>query len=682
MESYLKKDIRFVKGVGEKRAQLFEKLGVSSVGDLLGLFPRRMEDRRIVKPITSLADGETVGVTAVVCAMPTEKRIRKNMTVYTMAVRDGSGVMHMVWYNTTYVKTAFRVGETYCFYGQVKRGYGKWEMLSPLYEKPDEKKAIGRLVPIYPLTEGLSQKIVSQTIKACLEEMPDTVVDPIPKSVREAYGLAERNYALRQIHFPDDEWCYEAARKRLLFQEFFYLRLAVGFRRHGLSQEKGLAFSCRDPRPFFEVLPFAMTNAQMRVLREIAKDLTDKRPMARLVQGDVGSGKTAVAAAAMYMAVKSGYQAVLMAPTEILAKQHYETLSGWYASLGLTVSILTGSTTAAKKRKILEELKDGKIDVIVGTHALIEENVVFHALGLAITDEQHRFGVKQRARLAEKGSAPHVLVMTATPIPRTLSLTLYGDLDVSVIDELPPGRKKVDTYAVTESMRQRIYRFLRQGLEQGFQAYVVCPLVEESEALDLKAATILSEQMQEAFPDFSVSLIHGKMKAKEKEAVMAAFSAGEIGILVSTTVIEVGVNVPNACYMIVENAERFGLSQLHQLRGRVGRGGDKAYCILFSDATGKTAEERAKIMTQSNDGFYIAEKDLELRGPGEYFGTRQHGVPSYQMTELLSDVKLLKQAADAADAYLEEDPLLEKEQNRALQQIIAEKIEENKTTMN
>ena len=682
MESYLKKDIRFVKGVGEKRAQLFEKLGVASVGDLLGLFPRRMEDRRIVKPITSLADGETVGVTAVVCAMPTEKRIRKNMTVYTMAVRDGSGVMHMVWYNTTYVKTAFRVGETYCFYGQVKRGYGKWEMLSPLYEKPDEKKAIGRLVPIYPLTEGLSQKIVSQTIKACLEEMPDTVVDPIPKSVREAYGLAERNYALRQIHFPDDEWCYEAARKRLLFQEFFYLRLAVGFRRHGLSQEKGLAFSCRDPRPFFEVLPFAMTNAQMRVLREIAKDLTDKRPMARLVQGDVGSGKTAVAAAAMYMAVKSGYQAVLMAPTEILAKQHYETLSGWYASLGLTVSILTGSTTAAKKRKILEELKDGKIDVIVGTHALIEENVVFHALGLAITDEQHRFGVKQRARLAEKGSAPHVLVMTATPIPRTLSLTLYGDLDVSVIDELPPGRKKVDTYAVTESMRQRIYRFLRQGLEQGFQAYVVCPLVEESEALDLKAATILSAQMQETFPDFSVSLIHGKMKAKEKEAVMAAFAAGDIHILVSTTVIEVGVNVPNACYMIVENAERFGLSQLHQLRGRVGRGGDKAYCILFSDATGKTAEERAKIMTQSNDGFYIAEKDLELRGPGEYFGTRQHGVPSYQMTELLSDVKLLKQAADAADAYLEEDPLLEKEQNRALQQVGAEKIEENKTTMN
>ncbi|MBQ1947946.1 MAG: ATP-dependent DNA helicase RecG [Clostridia bacterium] len=682
MESYLKKDIRFVKGVGEKRAQLFEKLGVSSVGDLLGLFPRRMEDRRIMKPITSLADGETVGVTAVVCAMPAEKRIRKNMTVYTMAVRDGSGVMHMVWYNTTYVKTAFRVGETYCFYGQVKRGYGKWEMLSPLYEKPDEKKAIGRLVPIYPLTEGLSQKIVSQTIKACLEEMPDTVVDPIPKSVREAYGLAERNYALRQIHFPDDEWCYEAARKRLLFQEFFYLRLAVGFRRHGLSQEKGLAFSCRDPRPFFEVLPFAMTNAQMRVLREIAKDLTDKRPMARLVQGDVGSGKTAVAAAAMYMAVKSGYQAVLMAPTEILAKQHYETLSGWYASLGLTVSILTGSTTAAKKRKILEELKDGKIDVIVGTHALIEENVVFHALGLAITDEQHRFGVKQRARLAEKGSAPHVLVMTATPIPRTLSLTLYGDLDVSVTDELPPGRKKVDTYAVTESMRQRIYRFLRQGLEQGFQAYVVCPLVEESEALDLKAATILSAQMQETFPDFSVSLIHGKMKAKEKEAVMAAFAAGDIHILVSTTVIEVGVNVPNACYMIVENAERFGLSQLHQLRGRVGRGGDKAYCILFSDATGKTAEERAKIMTQSNDGFYIAEKDLELRGPGEYFGTRQHGVPSYQMTELLSDVKLLKQAADAADAYLEEDPLLEKEQNRALQQVVAEKIEENKTTMN
>lgn len=682
MESYLKKDIRFVKGVGEKRAQLFEKLGVASVGDLLGLFPRRMEDRRVVKPITSLTDGETVGVTAVVCAMPAEKRIRKNMTVYTMAVRDASGVMHMVWYNTTYVKTAFRVGETYCFYGQVKRGYGKWEMLSPLYEKPGEKKSIGRLVPIYPLTEGLSQKIVSQTIKACLEELPDTVVDPIPKSIREAYGLAERNYALRQIHFPDDEWCYEAARKRLLFQEFFYLRLAVGFRRHGLTQEKGLAFSCRDPRPFFEVLPYAMTNAQMRVLREIAKDLTDKRPMARLVQGDVGSGKTAVAAAAMYMAVKSGYQAVLMAPTEILAKQHYETLSGWYASLGLTVSMLTGSTTAAKKRKILEELKEGKIDVIVGTHALIEENVVFHALGLAITDEQHRFGVKQRARLAEKGSAPHVLVMTATPIPRTLSLTLYGDLDVSVIDELPPGRKKVDTYAVTESMRPRIYRFLRQGLEQGFQAYVVCPLVEESEALDLKAATILSAQMQEAFPEFSVALIHGKMKAKEKEAVMSAFSAGEIGILVSTTVIEVGVNVPKASYMIVENAERFGLSQLHQLRGRVGRGGDKAYCILFSDATGKTAEERANIMTQSNDGFYIAEKDLELRGPGEYFGTRQHGVPSYQMTELLSDVKLLKQAADAADAYLEEDPLLEKEENRALKQVVADKIEENKTTMN
>ena len=497
MESYLKKDIRFVKGVGEKRAQLFEKLGVSSVGELLNLFPRRMEDRRVVKPIANLTDGETVCVTAVCCAPPSEKRIRKNMTVYTMAVRDGSGVMHMVWYNTTYVKTAFRVGETYCFYGQVKRGYGKWEMLSPIYEKPEEKKSLGRLVPIYPLTEGLSQKLVSQAIKTCLEGLPDTVVDPIPEPVRKKSGLAELNYAMRQIHFPDDEWCYEASRKRLLFQEFFYLRMAVGFRRQGLYREKGLAFSCRDPRPFFDVLPFAMTNAQMRVLREIARDLTDKRPMARLVQGDVGSGKTAVAAAAMYMAVKSGYQAVLMAPTEILAKQHYETLSGWYASLGLTVSILTGSTTAAKKRKILEELKEGKIDVIVGTHALIEENVVFHALGLAITDEQHRFGVKQRARLAEKGSAPHILVMTATPIPRTLSLTLYGDLDVSVIDELPPGRKKVDTYAVTETMRPRIYRFLKQGLENGFQAYVVCPLVEESEALDLKAATLLSAQMQE-----------------------------------------------------------------------------------------------------------------------------------------------------------------------------------------
>ncbi len=651
------RDIKNLAGVGEARAKMFEKRGIYTVEDLLYFFPRGYEDRKDVKDIAECAPGENVCVKARIMLPVSEKRIRKNMTIYAMAVADDSGVMTVIWYNNKYVKNQFMTGEEYVFYGKVKEGRDKKELINPVFEKPEKKKYTGRIVPVYPLTGKLTQKILQTAMESAIK-ITGGLTEYLPQEIRSKYNLAEINFAMRNIHFPENFENYSIARKRFVFEELFTLQLALLLKRGRINKEKREAF--RDIKSREEIinrLPFTLTNAQKRVIEEISADFIKDTPMNRLVQGDVGSGKTAVAAVAMYIAAKNGYQSAIMAPTEILANQHFETFSEFFAGMGIEICLLTGSTK--KKKELYKEIANGKYQIVVGTHALIQKDVVYKRLGLVIADEQHRFGVAQRAELAAKGENPHVLIMTATPIPRTLAFILYGDLDISIIDELPPGRKPVLTYAVGENMRKRIYAFLRKNVDGGSQAYVVCPLIEETESADLKNACDIKDRLQGIFPDIPVGLIHGKMKAKEKDEIMHKFSNGEIKILVSTTVIEVGVNVPSGNVMIIENAERFGLSQLHQLRGRVGRGKDQAYCVLFCHGNSDVTKKRMETMCMSNDGFYISEQDLKLRGPGDFFGTRQHGLPDMKIANLFEDMDILKLAQEAARDIFKIDPRLE-----------------------
>lgn len=657
----LNTDVRYIKGIGEAKAKALGKLGIFTLGDLIGWFPRRYEDRRETRPISSLIPGETACVAAMIASEPKVSHIRKGMDLVKVRAVDDTGALDVTFFNQSWLKDQLRVGETYIFYGRAEGSLLRKTMAGPVVEPEGRREFTGRIVPVYPLTAGVSQLLLSRAIRQGLDECADILPDCLPDSVRQTHGLCRVNYAYENIHFPESPEALDIARRRLAFEELFFFAIGLKllrFRRETVSVEP---FRPVDMAPFYDALPFILTGAQRRCVDEAIADMTAGKPMNRLCQGDVGSGKTMVAAACVYFCVKNGRQAALMAPTELLAEQHYRGLAPLLEQLGLRCALLTGSTPAKTKRSVTAQLASGELDFAIGTHALISGGVAYANLGLVVTDEQHRFGVAQRTALAEKGEHPHTLVMSATPIPRTLALILYGDLDVSVIDQLPPGRKSIETYAVTSAYYPRLYAFIRKQVEAGRQVYIVCPMVSENDDLpdERKAVTEYAQKLQsEIFPDLRVAYVHGKMKSREKDTVMSAFAAGETNILVSTTVIEVGVDVPNASLMVVENAERFGLSQLHQLRGRVGRGQHQSYCVLVSDNKNDETRQRLRAMTKTADGFKIAEEDLRLRGPGDFFGLRQHGLPGLRVADIGCDTRLLTEAQTAAEELLAHDPSL------------------------
>ena len=663
--------VSMLKGIGEQRERKLQKLGISTIEDLLTHYPREYKDRSEILKIADLSMDEPSTFLAQV--KEEGQNSRHGRLVYTrMKVYDETGSVGVLWYNQPYMKNSLKIGEWYLFSGKLQKKYGRKEILSPEVERIGENFAGGRIIPVYPASEGISQKMLRNLMEDALSQMSGGMREELPLWLRKEYKLAERNFAIENIHFPKTEQGFYDARRRLVFEELFVLQTAL-FQLKNTLEDSGEGIILKKKKALQEaegLLPFALTGAQKRVLKEMEKDMTSGKIMNRLVQGDVGSGKTAVAMVAAYWAIRNGYQATIMAPTEVLASQHFESFQKVFEPVGIKVVLLTGSLKAKEKRETLEQVKNGDAQMIVGTHAVIQKGVEYHKLGLAITDEQHRFGVRQRSTLADKGENVHTLVMTATPIPRTLALILYGDLDISIIDELPPGRQKIDTSAVDSRYHQRIYTFIQKHVKEGRQAYVICPMIEESEKLEVQSVLNYTEELVKELPECRVACVHGKMKAKEKQEIMDGFAAGNIDVLVSTTVIEVGINVPNATIMLIENAERFGLAQLHQLRGRVGRGSEKSYCILVSDTKTKVAKERMKTMTESEDGFVISEKDLKLRGPGEFFGIRQHGLPELKIADLYKDMAILKEAQSAAAELLKKDRFLEAEEHQLLREHI------------
>ncbi len=676
-------DVRYIKGIGEQRAKALGKLGITTLRELIGWFPRKYDDRTQMKKIAELVPGESACVAAMIASAPTVAHIRKGMDLIKVRAVDETGTLDITFFNQTWLKNNLIPGETYVFYGKAEGNLLRRKMASPIVEQEGKGEFTGRIVPIYPLTAGVSQLILSRSIRQGLDECAGILPDVLPDEVRQSHSLCRIGYAYENIHFPQSPEALDMARRRLAFEELFLF--TIGLKRLRSRREVVHVPPCShvDMEEFYSALPFTLTAAQRRCVEEAIADMRSGTPMNRLCQGDVGSGKTMVAAACVYFCVKNGRQAALMAPTEILAQQHYAGLAALLEPLGIRCALLTGSAKAAEKRSVSARLAAGEIDFAIGTHALITGSVEYADLGLVVTDEQHRFGVAQRAALAAKGSHPHTLVMSATPIPRTLALILYGDLDVSIIDELPPGRQPIETYAVPGSYHERIYNFIRKLVAEGRQAYIVCSQVSENDELpdERKAVTEYAKMLQtEVFPDLKVAFVHGKMKPKEKDAVMTAFAAGESHILVSTTVIEVGVDVPNAAVMVVENAERFGLSQLHQLRGRVGRGKHQSYCVLISDSQNEETKQRLKVMAKTSDGFRIAEEDLRLRGPGDFFGERQHGLPGLRVADIGCDTALLKEAQAAAETLLAKDPELA--DYPATAERVAELFTQNADTLN
>ena len=673
----LNKDIQFIKGVGPSRVKLLNKLGINTLEDLITYYPREYEDRGKPKTISELCDGEEALISAIVVARMSEVRIRKNLTLCKLVVRDETGTAQITWYNQSYLKNSFKVNERYKFYGKVSNKYGKVDMQSPVFEPEGMTSKTGKIIPIYPLTYSLSQNTIRKIIENGLEGTIGKLEETIPDYLLEKYSLCDINTAIQKIHFPDNFAEFNLARKRLVFEELLSMQLALlNLKNKYEVKAKGITFDKNvHMSDVIDKLPFKLTGAQTRVLEEIDRDMESDKPMNRLLQGDVGSGKTVIALIAAYKAVRSGYQAAIMAPTAILASQHLETFMDVLGDSGIRCELLISGITKKKKTELLERLENGEIDIIIGTHALLEENVVFKNLGLVVTDEQHRFGVRQRSIITEKGNNPDVLVMTATPIPRTLALILYGDLEISIIDELPPNRKKIETYAVRKDMDQRVNAFVAKNIDEGRQCYIVCPLVEENDEINAKSVMeIFEEYKTKVFSNYKVEYLHGKMKQKEKDQIMEEFKNGNIDILISTTVIEVGVNVPNANIMIIQNAERFGLAQLHQLRGRVGRGEHQSYCILKYEGNSRIIKERMDVITKTNDGFVISEKDLELRGSGEFFGTKQHGIPEFKIANLFEDMGILKGVQAVAIEIMDKDPNLEKEENIRLRKMIENKF--------
>lgn len=681
----LNTDVRYIKGIGEKKAQALNKLGVFSLYDLISYFPRKYEDRSVYKPIALTADGETVCVCALVADTPRLTRIRRGLDIVKLRAVDESGVLDVTFFNQSYAKDNLHRGESYIFYGKIEARGARRAMTNPIYEREDGARSVtGRIIPVYRVNAGLNQRTILQGVRQGLDECGDLIEDVLPDVLRCRCKLVQARYAYENIHFPSDFGALELARQRFIFEEFFVLACALNKMRGERVEQGGIVMDGADAEAFFASLPFPPTGAQRRAVTQAINDMRSGRVMNRLLQGDVGSGKTLVAAALIWYVWKCGFTSAFMAPTEILAEQHFLTLNSLFSPFGLRVARLTGAMTAKEKREVKAALAAGSIDLIVGTHALFSTDVEYSRLGLVVTDEQHRFGVEQRGALGEKGAQPHILVMSATPIPRTLALMIYGDLDVSVLDELPPGRQTVDTFAVTESYRARLNGFIRKQVEEGHQVFVVCPKVEDGEEGEskLKSASEHAEELRKLFPDLTVACVHGRMKPKEKEAVMAAFAAGETDILVSTTVVEVGVDVPNATLMVVENAERFGLSQLHQLRGRVGRGKAKSYCVLVSDTPTEESRERLRVLTRTNNGFEIAQADLELRGPGDFFGSRQHGLPEMHVKDLLGSMDMLHEAQSAAEALCRKNPALAGEELAPLRNRIAELFTANEGTWN
>lgn len=653
--------IRFVKGVGPAKEVLFNKIGIYTVGDLIYYFPRDYEDRTKKKQIFELLDGENVAFDATVKGEVSLTSVKKNMVVLKAVAVDSTGMVSLTWFNTPYIKNMLKSGGTYTFFGQIKRNVNRIEIVNPIVEECGAGKNIGKILAVYPLTFGLAQSSVRSVIKNAFDGLGNKFDEFLPESIRLNNNLVDINNALYYIHFPDSEDSYIKARRRLVFDELLLLQLGLMRIKYSKNESKdGIKFSVVDEvSDFVSALPFKLTNAQSKVVDAIFEDMKSSKPMNRLLQGDVGSGKTVVAAISMFNAVRNGYQAVIMAPTGILAEQHFLGFKDMFEKYDVTVELLSGGMTAKQKRLVKERIANGEVDIVVGTHALLEDDVVFKNLGFIVTDEQHRFGVKQRSKLNDKGKNPDTLVMTATPIPRTLALILYGDLDISIIDELPPNRKVIDTFLIGASLEDRLNGFIAKEIDAGRQAYVVCPLIEEDEEKEdvsdkpkLKTVMEIAEKYKEIFPGYRVEFLHGKMKQLQKDEIMYNFKEHNIDILVSTTVIEVGVNVPNATLMIIENAERFGLAALHQLRGRVGRGSEKSYCILKCYSFGKATKERMEIMTKTNDGFKIAEKDLELRGPGEFLGVRQHGLPEFKIANVFADKLVLEETNTVAKDIL------------------------------
>ena len=654
--SEIPKELCYLKGVGPKKAELLKKLGIDSVYDLCEYFPRRHEDRRFVREISSLRDGETALISGYVDGVQLN-RVRGRLQILKARLTDGTGFITVVWFNQPWLKNQLYDGRELTVYGKAEINGGRRSLNAMEYELKRCESGFG-ILPVYGLTAGINQKTMRKIVQGALDLCGDALEDFFPEDFRQRYRLMERAAAIRQYHCPTD---FEALRKshfRLVFEEFFLFRLAFRLRHDG-EKKDGIAMKRGSAEEFFGLLPFVPTNAQRRVIGEIFDDMAAPVMMNRLLEGDVGSGKTVVAAAALWRAFQNGRQTALMAPTEILAEQHYQSMKSLFENSDMNIALLTGSTKAAEKRKICKELAEGSIDLIIGTHALIEDNAAFHDLALVIIDEQHRFGVNQRNALFMKGCSPDMLVMTATPIPRTLAMTVFAGLDLSVLDEMPPGRKPVRTMVITDDEETRALTFIKKHVAVGHQCYIVCPLVEESENVDAEAATRFYLQLKNgALKGISLGLVHGKMKGAEKEAVLEKFRRNEISVLVSTTVIEVGIDVPNATVMYVKNADRFGLAQLHQIRGRIGRGEAAATCLLQSGAKNESTVARLKVMERYSDGFQIAEEDLKLRGPGDFFGVRQHGLPEMNLADLFRDHELLTAAAAAVDDLLLNDPEL------------------------
>lgn len=668
-------NIEKINNVGTKRALKLNKLGIFKIKDIIQYFPRDYIDRTEILTIENLKIGEENTFIASVSCIA-ENICVNNKIVTKIKFKDTTSTITAIWFNQPYLKNNFALNQKYLLTGKVYKNYNKLEVSCPEYEKLENKEILsaGRIVPIYYSTYKLSQKMLRQLIKSVLDEMFDEIEEFLPQSLLEKYNLLQRKYAIKNIHFPSDEKTFFMARYRLVFEEFFLLQLSLLQMKLLSSKSKcGIIIKETDAeKNLIKSLPFELTNSQKKALEEIKTSMADGNIMNRLIQGDVGSGKTIIAILASFIVSKNGYQTAMMVPTEVLATQHYESFNNYLLAFDIKIALLTGSATKKQKQLIIEQIKNGEIDIVIGTHALIQENIIFKNLALVITDEQHRFGVKQRTNLSDKGLNPHMLVMTATPIPRTLGLILYGDLDITTIDELPPNRQKIDTFAVETSYHKRIYTFIKKEIDKGRQAYIICPMVEESEDYkDLKSVKLYTQYLKEnIFCDYNVECIYGQLKSNDKQKIMDRFINNQINILISTTVIEVGVNVPNATIIVVENAERFGLAQLHQLRGRVGRGNYKSYCILVTDSKNKIAVQRMKTMCKSDSGFELSEVDLNLRGPGDFFGTRQHGLPELKIANLYKDINILKDAQKAAEEVLKNDFKLELAENKLLNEKI------------